>query len=431
MTSSASSKRKLVGVSTQEEHRKQVKSVHTEDIVTIPPSTNVTSRPLSSLAPVLRVITGSYEHQILCLSLTVDSSSFCSGSHSEKSDVPSANIFTPIFHFASHTASIRSIAHAKRYLVTGGNDEHIRLYDLQKRKEIGTLMFHEGSVSCMEFTNTRTSKDNETLGSDGKWLLSGGEDGKILIWRTKDWEVLADMKGHKGAVNDISVHPSGKIALSVGRDRTLRLWNLMTAKNASLLKLRNGEAQQVCWNKDGSRYAVGWQRKIAIYDVNSTELCSFDCASPLYRLRYVTVLDADDIPKEYLVSSHANGSITFREIVNDAVAEQFELIAHITRVKDFDFCTRTPPAEFLRAGVENRPTTFMSSVSSDGKVVVWNLRSRQAIAVYETSERLNCCTIVEEEIEKYETTITAAAAALTANEDPNDSDDSDDSESNE
>jgi len=48
------------------------------------------------------------------------------------------------------------------------------------------------------------------------------------------------MKGHKGRVNGICVHPTGKIAVSVGKDRALRLWNLMTGRKASNTKLGEG-----------------------------------------------------------------------------------------------------------------------------------------------------------------------------------------------
>jgi len=51
---------------------------------------------------------------------------------------------------------------------------------------------------------------------------------------------MATMKGHKGRVNGLSVHPTGKIAISVGKDKTLRLWNLMTGRKASATKLREG-----------------------------------------------------------------------------------------------------------------------------------------------------------------------------------------------
>jgi WD40 repeat protein len=33
--------------------------------------------------------------------------------------------------------------------------------------------------------------------------------------------------GHKGPIHDIAVHPSGKLALSVSKDNTMKLWNLV------------------------------------------------------------------------------------------------------------------------------------------------------------------------------------------------------------
>jgi WD40 repeat protein len=43
--------------------------------------------------------------------------------------------------------------------------------------------------------------------------------------------------GHKGAVIDVTVHPSGKLALSISKDNTLKLWNLVQGEynNESLL----------------------------------------------------------------------------------------------------------------------------------------------------------------------------------------------------
>ena len=38
------------------------------------------------------------------------------------------------------------------------------------------------------------------------------------------------MKGHHGRVNHLSVHPQGRVVLSVGKDRTMRMWNLFEGK---------------------------------------------------------------------------------------------------------------------------------------------------------------------------------------------------------
>ena len=48
------------------------------------------------------------------------------------------------------------------------------------------------------------------------------------------------MKGHKARVNAVAVHPSGKLALSVGKDRTLRMWDLMRGTGCASTKIGKG-----------------------------------------------------------------------------------------------------------------------------------------------------------------------------------------------
>ena len=72
-------------------------------------------------------------------------------------------------------------------------------------------------------------------------LLSASEDGTLCLFRARDWAVLRTLKGHKGRVNSVAVHPSGKVALSVGKDRALRMWDLMRGKGCASTKLGKGE----------------------------------------------------------------------------------------------------------------------------------------------------------------------------------------------
>jgi protein MAK11 len=109
-----------------------------------------------------------------------------------------------------------------------------RLYNLKEKKELGELFRHGGSISTLFFYRN-------------SHLLSGSHDGIISLWRTNDWECLHDLKffyyyffvgisfnfifrGHKGKVNQLAVHPSGRLALSVSDDKTMRTWNLLTGK---------------------------------------------------------------------------------------------------------------------------------------------------------------------------------------------------------
>lgn len=77
-------------------------------------------------------------------------------------------------------------------------------------------------------------------------LLTCSEDGTICLFRSRDWVLLRIFKGHKGRVNAVAVHPSGKLALSVGRDKTIRMWDFMRGKPAGSTKIYKGELPVLC-----------------------------------------------------------------------------------------------------------------------------------------------------------------------------------------
>ncbi|KAG7195192.1 uncharacterized protein KQ657_003717 [Scheffersomyces spartinae] len=353
-----------------------------------------------------RILAGSYEHNLLCLSVLVDP---------KNTKQP---IFQPIFHFQAHALSIKSIDVAKRYLVTGSNDEHIRIYDLQKRKELGTLLSHQGTVTTLKFSKTAKEASNETEDESstksGKWLLSGSEDGKIIIWRTKDWEVFGTLKGHTGRINDLDIHPSGRVAISVSQDQTIRLWNLMTVKKAAVLKIKgrdhlgqNGEF--VRWSINGTHFLVGLLDKLLVYKTQDAKICK--------KIKFKSTLMCIEIIEidgtEWIVTGHSNGSIDFYDFKNqiipddsnndevedadaDFVTPTFSLQGHANRIKDLSF---------YKDNAETGGIPYLVSVSSDGKIVVWDLTKsvRDQVAVYDSGERLNCVVVSPESVEKSST----------------------------
>jgi len=363
---------------------------------TVIPDTPSSSSSLTQSKTQFRIYVGSYEHNLLSVSLML-----------EKNKSPA---FQPIFHFQAHALSIKSIAAAKRYLVTGSNDEHIKIYDLQKRKELGTLLGHQGSITCMKFSN-EGAVDGESAGISGKWLLSGSDDGKIIIWRTKDWEIFGTLKGHKGRINDLSIHPSGRIAVSVGDDKSVRLWNLMTAKKAAVLKVKNDwqSGEFVRWSLSGDYFFVGLLNKILVYKTSSAKIIK---EVPFKTtLMHLEIYEIDGV--EYAIVGLNNGTLEFYDI-KDLTKEtekkdeaekdeddeddeeeskpepKFKLTGHTNRIKDF---------KLYRVHDE----TYLVSVSSDGNIVVWDLAIKDQIAVYNTGQRLNCVEVSAESVEKIDT----------------------------
>ena len=110
-----------------------------------------------------------------------------------------------------------------------GSDHTISVYNVRKLREHGKLLQEGGGAAlhCLAFFSDTH-------------LVSGGGDGEMCIWRASDWECLLRMKGHKGAIHAIAIHPSGRAALSVAADSKLMLWNLTTARNRRSLNCAQG-----------------------------------------------------------------------------------------------------------------------------------------------------------------------------------------------
>ncbi|CDO94548.1 unnamed protein product [Kluyveromyces dobzhanskii CBS 2104] len=343
-----------------------------------------------------RITVGSYEHNILCLSLNLS--------------LPQP-LFTPIFHFQAHSLSVKCLDISKRYLVSGSNDENIRIYDLQKRKELGTLLGHQGSI-----TNLRFSKGTDADGNEiqlNKWLLSASEDNKMIVWRVKDWENFGSLKGHTARINDFDIHPSNRVAVSVSEDHSIRLWNLMTVKKAGVLKLRkynqNGQFVRWCGDK-GSYIAVGLLTKLLVFKTETAKVhreVDFGRNTLMHLER--EIIDGE----EYLVVGLNDGKIQFWKTSNlyedipeeeeedeeddegtkektPELKPEFTLLGHSNRVKDFSF-------------YQNEFGHYLVSIGSDGRIVVWDLKTRDQVAVYDCGERLNCVAVCDESIEKYDT----------------------------
>lgn len=60
---------------------------------------------------------------------------------------------------------------------------------------------------------------------DGRWVVTGGEDATIAIWDGRTGEKRGEIKGHKGAVTGLALAADGKSILSTGVDGTLRQWD--------------------------------------------------------------------------------------------------------------------------------------------------------------------------------------------------------------
>lgn len=120
------------------------------------------------------------------------------------------------------------------------------------------LINFKGTITCLTSYN-------------GNYLFSGCDDGTICIWKKGSWLCEKTLKAHIGGVTDVSVHPSGKLALSIGKDKALKTWNLVKGRCGYVTNLKAvGDA--VKWSPEGGYYAVSLCNRVDVYSLQSAKV---------------------------------------------------------------------------------------------------------------------------------------------------------------
>jgi len=109
-------------------------------------------------------------------------------------------------------------------IVSGSEDKSVRLWDIQKFCESGTLMLESGCVTI-------------SASADSTTILAGTLDGKLASWTdlnnvsTVNPELL--VKAHEDSIFSVRYLPNGTDIITGSRDRSVRLWSYNDVKNHS------------------------------------------------------------------------------------------------------------------------------------------------------------------------------------------------------
>eukprot|EP01129_Flabellula_baltica_P006084 TRINITY_DN2246_c0_g1_i1.p1 TRINITY_DN2246_c0_g1~~TRINITY_DN2246_c0_g1_i1.p1 ORF type:complete len:230 (+),score=50.50 TRINITY_DN2246_c0_g1_i1:664-1353(+) len=208
----------------------------------------------------------------------------------------------------------------------------------------------------------------------GNNFVSSGKDGLICIWKMKDWECLKTLRGHTLGVNSFAIHPTGKIGLSCGVDRSLRVWNLINGRAAHNSKLTYSP-EKILWSPEGDNYVITSFENVFIYNMEGQLL------NTLTTEYYKPVLDIAFLDNNTIVFGGEDRALSVYTLDG-------ELISYIegfgNRIKGI--ATVPKPADRI-----DKFSSLIISISSDGFLNFFDLDiGLEPIAQMEIQNRLIC-----------------------------------------
>ena len=115
-----------------------------------------------------------------------------------------------------------------RWLAAGCNDGKLKIYSTENWQITD-------SVQCGAGLRYITAHAN------GKYLVAVGELSDVFVYDLETQKILHELKGHTKTVYGAATHPTLPLAITVGYDKTARVWNLETGVNTLTLYGFTGE----------------------------------------------------------------------------------------------------------------------------------------------------------------------------------------------
>ncbi len=158
----------------------------------------------------------------------------------------------------------------------------IQLWDVATGTCVQTLTGCPDRVFCLGFS------------SDGRWLVSGGEDHLVRLWDVQTGELQRVLAGHTDEVRSLAIRPTTdpqRLDIATASyDGSIHLWDGLTGTCVRVLTGHTGKVATVAWSPDGQWLASGGSDRLVKLWHPEQGTCVQSCRGHSRRIRSIVVL---------------------------------------------------------------------------------------------------------------------------------------------
>lgn len=180
------------------------------------------------------------------------------------------------------SAGVRDSACSRdgRYLLTGGYDKTVRIWNLRTSAMEGEAMPQRGAVGAV------------AIAPDGVLLAAGNDSHVAQVWNRLARTQVGEPLPHDATVRAVAFSPDSRLLVTGSQDHAARLWEPHSGKRVGPRRRHEGPLEAARFSPEGDWFATaGWDGKVRFWPVprpldgTPAELCS--------RIEILTGLEMD------------------------------------------------------------------------------------------------------------------------------------------
>jgi WD40 repeat protein len=110
------------------------------------------------------------------------------------------------------------------------------------------------------------------IASNVRFLISGGADGALRVWEMKSRDMVSHLKEHLARITDVQLFPNDLYAISTSRDRMLLTWDLRSEKRLTQHRENHGGINCLAVASNQTTvYTAGQEKTLCTWDLRMPE----------------------------------------------------------------------------------------------------------------------------------------------------------------